>query len=101
MNTKRNNKTIRRGWIIRAIDAWGETFYRYDCFNSTWNVGRQHDEFNDLLHRLQVFAKKEIAESKIPQTLMRLEELSKTDGLTYRPRLPIRAEVVPYMLSIG
>lgn len=100
MNTKSNNKTIRNGWIIRAKDRFGEIFYR--CMSEStgaWYVDRQNDELNDLLPHLQVFAEKEIAESKIASTMDRLQELANNGNMCY---LPIREiKVVRYRLSIG
>lgn len=102
MITKRNDKTIRNGWIIRAEDRFGEIFYR--CISEStgeWYVDRQNDELNDLIPHLQVFAKKEIAESWIAATRDRiLECVNANTG--YPCNLPLRKiEAVQCRLSIG
>ena len=106
MNTKHNSKEVRNGWVIRAIDNWGQVFYRHALKGigqaGRWDISLQNDEYNDLVPILEVFAKKEVADSKIPQTRNRLVELANKDGNPCRPVLPIRElKSVRYHVSIG
>lgn len=104
MNRK-TNKIVRKGWVLRATDKEGYTFFRYELRGAynTYEAGRQDDEYNDLIPDLAVYNTKDAALSwKSTFRDQLLKEAANTSPLALtKPILPIKVEVVPYNLTIG
>lgn len=93
MNRK-TNKIVRKGWVLKATDKEGYTFFE---------AGRQDDVYNDLIPNLTVYSTKKDAVSWKPFFRNHLlKEAANTSPLALtKPILPIKVEVVPYNLTIG
>lgn len=102
MNSK-NTNIVRKGWVLKATDKKGTTFFFYKVYGTydRYGVGEQDDEYNDLIPALPVYRTREIAESWKRRFKDELLKQANIPHLITKPVFPVKIEAVPYKLTIG
>lgn len=102
MNSKTTN-IVRKGWVLKATDKRGDTYFLYKEHGGydKYGVGRQNDEYNDLIPHLTIYHTRKAAESWKRRFKEELQKEAAIPNLIIKPVFPVKIEAVPYKLTIG